>query len=115
MVRSRSILIRCCSKKYSHDLLSIYFRYFGVQSSKVSDKMQMEAGIQPLDRLMVDAELRNNDLVCISQEGLTHKQVSKGRKGRRITKKLQLKILSAWNQLMSTDLVLDDLFNYRGR
>ena len=65
--------------------------------------------------LMIDAELRNNDLVSISQEGLTHKQISKGRKGRRITKKLQLKILSAWNQLMSTDLVLGDLFNYRGR
>ncbi|MAB60766.1 MAG: hypothetical protein CMO46_09560 [Verrucomicrobiales bacterium] len=77
--------------------------------------MQMEAGIQPLDRLMSDAELRNNDLVSISQEGLTHKQVSKGRKGRKITKKLQLKILSAWNQLMSENLDLDDLFNYRGK
>ena len=81
----------------------------------MAEKIKMEVGTQPLDLLMIDAEMRNNDLVSISQEGLTHKQISKGRKGRRITKKLQLKILSAWNQLMSTDLVLDDLFNYRGR
>ena len=81
----------------------------------LGQSMSAESGATDLDRLMVDAELRNNDLVCISQEGLTHKQVSKGRKGRRITKKLQLKILSAWNQLMSTDLVIDDLFNYQGR
>ena len=81
----------------------------------MAEKIKMEVGTQPLDLLMIDAELRNNDLVSISQEWLTHKQISKGRRGRRITKKLQLKILSAWNQLMSTDLVLGDLFNYRGR
>ena len=81
----------------------------------MAEKNKMEVGTQPLDLLMVDAELRNNDLVSISQEGLTHKQVSKGRKGRKITKKLQLKILSAWNQLMSENLDLDDLFNYRGK
>jgi|TARA_Y100000994_G_scaffold186864_1_gene155594 hypothetical protein len=81
----------------------------------VSDKIQMEAGIQPLDQLMINEELRNNDLVSVSNEGLTHKQVSKGRKGRKITKKLQLKILRAWNHLNKQDLCLDDLFNYVGK
>ena len=75
----------------------------------------LEAGIQPLDQLMINEELRNNDLVSVSNEGLTHKQVSKGRKGRKITKKLQLKILKAWNQLNNEDLLLDDLFNYLGK
>ena len=74
-----------------------------------------EAGKQPLDQLMIKENLRNNDLVSLSEEGLTHKQVSKGRKGRKITKKLQLKILKAWNQLTNEDLCLDDLFNYLGK
>ena len=74
-----------------------------------------EAGKQPLDQLMIKENLRNNDLVSLSEEGLTHKQVSKGRKGRKITKKLQLKILKAWNQLNNEDLLLDDLFNYLGK
>ena len=75
----------------------------------------MEAGIQPLDQLMINEELRNNDLVSVSNEGLTHKQVSKGRKGRKITKTLQLKILRAWNDLNNEDFCLDDLFNYLGK
>ena len=75
----------------------------------------MEAGIQPLDHLMINEEIRNNDLVSISKEGLTHKQVSKGRNGRKITKKIQLKILRAWNLLKDQDLCLDDLFNYQGK
>ncbi|MGC6435696.1 MAG: hypothetical protein ACON5I_05000 [Verrucomicrobiales bacterium] len=74
-----------------------------------------EAGKQPLDQLMIKENFRNNDLVSLSEEGLTHKQVSKGRKGRKITKKLQLKILKAWNQLNNEDLLLDDLFNYLGK
>ena len=74
-----------------------------------------EAGKQPLDQLMIKENFRNNDLVSLSEEGLTHKQVSKGRKGRKITKKLQLKILKAWNQLYNEDLLLDDLFNYLGK
>ena len=74
-----------------------------------------EAGKQPLDQLMIKENFRNNDLVALSEEGLTHKQVSKGRKGRKITKKLQLKILKAWNQLNNEDLLLDDLFNYLGK
>ena len=74
-----------------------------------------EAGKQPLDQLMIKENFRNNDLVSLSEEGLTHKQVSKGRKGRKITKKLQLKILKAWNQLNNEDLLLDDLFNYLGQ
>ena len=74
-----------------------------------------EAGKQPLDQLMIKENFRNNDLVSLSEEGLTHKQVSKGRKVRKITKKLQLKILKAWNQLNNEDLLLDDLFNYLGK
>jgi hypothetical protein len=75
----------------------------------------MEAGVQPLDQLIVDAGLRNNDLVKISDNGLTHKQVSKARRGRKITRRMQLKVLSAWNSLIDHESVIDDLFNYVGK
>ena len=77
--------------------------------------MKMEAGQQPLDRFMNEADLKNNDLVKSSKEGLTHKQVSKARKGRRITLRMQKKVLKAWNSLRDEGCELDDLFNYRGR
>ena len=51
----------------------------------MNNKMKMEAGQQPLDRYMNEADLKNNDLVNCSEARLTHKQVSKARKGRRIT------------------------------
>ena len=77
--------------------------------------MKMEAGQQPLDRFMNEVDLKNNDLVKSSKEGLTHKQVSKARKGRRITLRMQKKVLFAWNSLRDEGCELDDLFNYRGR
>lgn len=77
--------------------------------------MKMEAGQQPLDRFMNKADLKNNDLVKSSKEGLTHKQVSKARKGRRITLRMQKKVLCAWNALTGEEIGMNDLFNYRGR
>ena len=81
----------------------------------MSENIEMESGPQPLDQLMLEGGYKNNDLVSISQEGLTHKQISKARKGRRITRRIQMKILNAWNSLTGDDINLDDLFNYRGR
>ena len=81
----------------------------------MSEQNDMEAGVQPLDQLIVDAGLRNNDLVKISDNGLTHKQVSKARRGRKITRRMQLKVLSAWNSLIDHESVIDDLFNYVGK
>ncbi len=81
----------------------------------MSENIEMESGPQPLDQLMLEGGYKNNDLVSISKEGLTHKQISKARKGRRITRRIQIKILNAWNSLTGDDINLDDLFNYRGR
>ena len=81
----------------------------------MSENIEMESGPQLLDQLMVEEGYKNNDLVSISQDGLTHKQVSKARKGRRITRRIQIKILKAWNSLRDESCELDDLFNYRGR
>ncbi|MCH2060883.1 MAG: hypothetical protein MK183_09675 [Verrucomicrobiales bacterium] len=75
----------------------------------------MDAGIQPLDLLMQAQSLRNHDLVEASTENLTHKQVQKARQGRKITFRMQKKILLAWNSLQEEAFVLEQLFNYRGR
>ena len=81
----------------------------------MNNKMKMEAGQQRLDRYMNEADLKNNDLVNCSEARLTHKQVSKARKGRRITMRMQKKVLCAWNAFTGEKRELDELFNYRGR
>lgn len=54
-----------------------------------------DADLQPLDSLMTRLGLSNADLVKASTEQLSFKNVQKGRKGRRLSPKLQDKILRA--------------------
>ena len=75
----------------------------------------MDAGTQPLDVLMNKQRRKNHDLVEASSEILTHKQVNKARHGRKVTLRLQKRILSAWNSLQEEAFVLEQLFTYRGR
>ena len=80
------------------------------------DKTEMEAGVQPLDDLMTKAEMRNHDLVEACKDGvLTHKQVAKARRGRKLTRKLQERLLAAWNLAREEEREMGELFNYRGR
>jgi len=82
----------------------------------VSDELSdMEAGPQPLDVLMQALNLKNNALVAASTEQLTHKMVAKGRRGRRLTRNIQQKILNALNKLGEKQYRLEELFNYAGR
>jgi len=81
----------------------------------VSEKIEIEAGPQPLDALMAEAEMKNHDLVEASTEGLTHKQVAKARRGRKLTTKLQRKLVAAWNKVQGESRKIGDLFNYKGR
>ena len=81
----------------------------------MNENSEMEAGTQPLDALMRAAELKNHDLVVASSVGLTHKQVAKARRGRRLTLRLQNRVLAAWNVARGEERKLEELFNYRGR
>ena len=73
----------------------------------------LEHGIQPLDAVLNQFGLKNADLVAASAEFLTHKQVNKGRRGRRITVNVQVKILNALNKLSAEKKFrLEELFNY---
>jgi len=78
----------------------------------MSDK-ELELGTQPLDAVMAELELKNHDLVAASTEGLTHKQVQKGRKGRRLTRNVQDKIVAALSASADKTYVRADLFNYK--
>ena len=72
-----------------------------------------DAGIQPLDGVLTRLGLKNADLVHVSTEQLTHKMVAKGRKGRRISMKIKMKIVKALNLASPEEKFTPKaLFNY---
>lgn len=57
---------------------------------------RMELGVQPIDALMTGLNLDNHTVVAACADGsLTHKVVAKARRGRRLTKRAQQKVLRA--------------------
>ena len=79
-----------------------------------NDKSVREFGPQPLDGIMAEAGLDNHALVAASGEFLTHKEVAKGRKGRRLTPNLMGKIARALNRVLPREPAWQprDLFTY---
>ncbi|MBC8206597.1 MAG: hypothetical protein ISR85_01770 [Kiritimatiellales bacterium] len=77
----------------------------------MTDK-QLEYGVQPLDKILEELGLKNHDLVAASTDGLTHKQVQKGRKGRRLTRNIQDKIVTAICTATNNGYTRSDLFTY---
>jgi hypothetical protein len=79
---------------------------------------EMNAGPQPLDALLESRSLKNHDLVAASTAHLTHKEVAKARKGRRLTGRTQRRVLDALNACLKAHdappVKLADLFNYTG-
>lgn len=72
-------------------------------------------GLQPLDTLMSDWGLENHQLVETSTEQLTHKQVQRARKGRRLTLKMMMKVTRAFNVVIwhrLTDEQKESYFEY---
>lgn len=75
---------------------------------------ERDLGPQPLDALMRERAMDNHALVAASPAQLTHKQVQRARKGRRLTRNMQAKILEAWTRATGGAEGVTDLFNYRG-
>ena len=70
-------------------------------------------GTQPLDEILTELNLANPELVKASTEQLTHKQVQKARKGRRVSANIQGKICRALNAAQPDKKFAEaDLFNY---
>ena len=75
--------------------------------------MKNEFGEQPLDRILVNCSLKNDDLVHASSEQLTHKQVQKARQGRKVTPNIKGKIVRALNAAVEKGKYTEKvLFNY---
>lgn len=76
---------------------------------------EMQKGVQPLDQIMTGLGLTNANLVDISTDQLTFRNVAKARKGRRIKFRIQTKVLRALNACSpEKKFRLEDLFNYEG-
>lgn len=81
---------------------------------------EMNAGVQPLDALLEASGLKNHDLVAAAPDlHLTHKEIGKARKGRRLTTHTQRRVLTALNACLEARelpaVKLEAAFNYRGR
>ncbi|MBR5523355.1 MAG: hypothetical protein IKV82_07820 [Akkermansia sp.] len=89
----------------------------------MNEENERNHGIQRIDAIMQRWGLENHDLVTVSIEQLTHKQVQKARQGRQLTLKMMQKVARAlnvaiWEKLSVADRELyyeyihRDLFSY---
>ncbi len=69
-------------------------------------------GEQPIARIMADHNLKARDLVTVSTQQLTHKMVSRGCKGRRLTPNVKSKLRDALNESTGKKYPMKELFNY---
>ena len=74
----------------------------------------LNLGRQALDEIMIELGLRNADVVAASTQPLTHKMVQRGRKGRKLTFKIQDRIAVALSAATGRTFTINQLFNYRG-
>lgn len=58
---------------------------------------ERDLGTQPLDAMMDAWGMSNNQMVDVSTEQLTHKQIQRARNGRRLTLKMMQKVNRAFN------------------
>ena len=69
-------------------------------------------GPQPIIELLEKHKLKSHDLVAASTEQITHKMVSRACKGRKLSRRVQLKIRNAVNAATDQTYKLTDLFTY---
>ena len=69
-------------------------------------------GPQPIADLMEKHGLKPHDLVAASTEQITHKMVARACKGRKLSRRVQLKIRNALNTATEENYTLKDLFTY---
>jgi len=79
----------------------------------MNNDIERNFGEQPYARIMAEHELATHDIVLASSEQVTHKMVARAMKGRRLTPKVQAKILNALNNATEKNYTLTDLFNYQ--
>lgn len=78
----------------------------------MNDKIERNLSVQPITKIMAEHGVKPNDIVKASTEQITHKMIARAVKGRRLTPKVQYKILNALNKAVEKNYTLKDLFNY---
>jgi hypothetical protein len=71
-----------------------------------------DMGPQPIAEIMAKKNLKPHDLAAASTQQLTHKMVSRACKGRRLTRRVQVKVQTALNTVTGESYKLTDLFTY---
>lgn len=71
-----------------------------------------DLGPQPIAKLMAEHGFKPTHLVSNSTEQLTYKMVSRAVEGRRLTPKIQQRVLNALNKAAAKQYQRKDLFNY---
>ena len=74
-------------------------------------ELERDLGPQPITEIMAKLELTAHDLVKASP-GMTHKRVARACKGRRLTRRSQLKVCDALNHAADQSYRPSDLFTY---
>jgi hypothetical protein len=78
----------------------------------MKEEIERNLGVQPIDQILRNHNLKAHDLVTASTEQITHKMVARACKGRRLTPNTQAKVLRALNLAAGTNYTFRDLFNY---
>ena len=76
-------------------------------------EIERDLGIQPIAEILTERGLKSHDLVEASTEHITHKMVIRACKGRRLTARVQKKMVNALNRASKESFTRADLFNYR--
>lgn len=72
----------------------------------------LDHGPQPLSARMAEKSLSSADLVRASPGPITHKMVSRAKKGRQLTPKTIGKVVLAYNAASGETATARELFNY---
>lgn len=78
----------------------------------MNEDNERDLGPQPVEGLLAKHHLTHHDVVAASTEQITHKMVARACKGRKLSRRVQLKIVHAVNTASEQDYKLKDLFNY---
>jgi hypothetical protein len=74
--------------------------------------IERDLGPQPIAALMATHGLTPHQVVDASTELITHKMVARACKGRRLSRRVQQKVLNALNKATGQSFTLSDLFTY---
>jgi len=78
----------------------------------MGENTEHDLGSQPVEEILAKHNLTHHDIVAASTEQITHKMVVRACKGKKLSRRVQLKIVHAVNTAAETDYKLKDLFTY---